>query len=378
MKAQRFNVGSRERGFSLMEMVIVVAMALVLLALAVSWTSNASRSARKAQESDQLARELGMISTATRAHIAAGPDTTYPLNTNVAIPISTLTTAGLLPANFAARNGAGTPAISPFGQPYVVVARRIVAGEPPTAVVAESSYPLPEKLNKVGVESTTPDILAFKQAVAAQSGKDYKVIAASIPQTSRIATGVGNSFTKDLTAYFTAGFAQASAVSLINFKDLEPGDDDVPGGGFPPPKTYTGCSVMQGDLSNGITIWINKCSAQSGPGGMDMGNRIVGDRDMDPCGNGGRITVLPFGGTLTSGLNTSNLTYPDASYCPGDVDSTTGRCRKLVGYTYGIITMNSVQIASLQCKHAKYDSAGIYRETNTQVASYNVCCHVTE
>lgn len=263
----------------------------------------------------------------------------------------------------------------------MVVARRIVAGEPPTAVVSEANAPIPVKLARIGVEDSDPAILALKQTIAAQTGRDYKAISATIEKSSRTARGVGNSFTKDLTAYFTAGFAQASAVALVNFKDLDPDDGGEGGNPVADAPKYSNCQVVQGQLISGLTQFMNVCSATSGPGGTDGGRRIVGDRDMSVCGNNGQITVLPFGGTLTSGLDESNLGYAqfDSSYCPGDYDSVLRRCRQPVGRTYGIVTMNSVQVASKQCSRFYYQvvgGVGVYREDKSQVADYNVCCKV--
>lgn len=380
MKANGLKFGN-QRGFSMIEMVIVIVVMLVMLGIAMNWVMGMAKDARNAQQSDQLAKELSLIGKASKAYLLTAPAATYPLNTSVNIPITTLITGGFLPTDFAARAGTGTAAISPFGQPYMVVARRIVAGEPPTVVVSEASTPLPVKLADVGVEDSDAAILAFKQKVAAQTGRDYKAISATIAKSSRTATGVGNAFTKDLTAYFAAGFTQASAVALVNFKDLDPDDGGEGGNPIADAPKYSNCQVVQGQLISGLTQFMNVCSATSGPGGTDGGRRIVGDRDMSVCGNNGQITVLPFGGTLTSGLDESNLGYAqfDLGYCPGDYDSVLNRCRQPVGRTYGIVTMNSVQVASKQCSRFYYQvvgGVGVYREDKSQVADYNVCCKV--
>lgn len=360
-------------GFSIMEMVIVVAVALVLIAISVNFVMGASREARKAQETDQVARELGLISQAVRAHLAEADAATYPLNTTVSVAVSDLVTEGLLPTNFAARAGAGTQAISPFGQPYIVVARRIVAGEAPTAVIAESGSPIAEKLGKVGVENTDPPILALKQGIAAQGNSNYKTIGATIPKGSRTATGVGNSFTKDLTAYFTAGFTQASAVALVNFKDLEPGGND--GGGIPPAPTYRDCRVVQGQVNGaGTTFFTNVCRE-------DQGFEIVGDRNANVCGNHGDIVVLPFGGTLTTGEAYRYSAVP-VGRCPPanqtqNADGSYAGCNPTDYRKDGILTMNSVALDSKQCEIGRWPvGGGAFNVQIFPVAEYNVCCRV--
>ncbi len=249
-----------------------------------------------------------------------------------------------------------------------------MAGEAPTAVIAESGSPMAEKLGKVGVENTDPPILALKQAIAAQGNSNYKTIGATIPKGSMIATGVGNSFTKDLTAYFTAGFAQASAVALVNFKDLEPGGND--GGGIPPAPTYGDCRVVQGQVNGaGTTFFTNVCRE-------DQGFEIVGDRNANVCGNHGDIVVLPFGGTLTTG---EAYTYGWAieSQCdgsghwnPNGGPNGNGQCDPLPYRKNGILTMNSVALDSKLCEQGTYGAGDAFIVTTTNVAEYNVCCRV--
>jgi len=326
---------------------------------------------------ERMARELGMISQAVRAHLAEADAATYPLDTTVSVAVSDLVTEGLLPTNFAARAGAGTQAISPFGQPYVVVARRIVADEVPTAVVAESGAPIAEKLGKVGVENTDAPVLTLKQAFAAQGNANYKLIGATIPKGSRTATGVGRSFTKDLTDYFTAGFTQASAVALVNFKDLEPGGGDD-GGGTPPAPTYSSCRVVQGTYmpANGGTSFETQCREANG-------YSIVGDRNADVCGNHGDIVVLPFGGTLTTGEAYTYTLTPENKCNPANKqyypDGTYASCNPTNYRKNGIITMNSVAVDAKLCETGRWegpDPDQIFVVTNSTVAQYNVCCRV--
>ena len=361
-------------GFSIMELVIVVAVALVLLAISINFVMGASRTARKTQETDQVAREIGMISQAVRAHLAEADAATYPLNTTVAISISDLVTAGLLPTEFAARAGTGSAAITPFGQPYIVVARRIVADEVPTAVIAESGTPIAEKLGKVGVENLDAPILALKQGMAAQGNAQYKTIGATIPKGSRTATGVGRSFTKDLTDYFTAGFTQASAVALVNFKDLEPGGGND-GGGIPPAPTYGDCRVVQGQVNGaGTTFFTNVCRE-------DQGFEIVGDRNANVCGNHGDIVVLPFGGTLTTGEAYRYSAVP-VGRCPPanqtqNADGSYAGCNPTDYRKDGILTMNSVALDSKQCEIGRWPvGGGAFNVQIFPVAEYNVCCRV--
>lgn len=243
-------------------------------------------------------------------------------------------------------------------------------------MIAESGTPIAEKLGKVGVENLDAPILALKQGMAAQGNAQYKTIGATIPKGSRTATGVGRSFTKDLTDYFTAGFTQASAVALVNFKDLEPGGGND-GGGIPPAPTYGDCRVVQGQLGGaGTTFFTNVCRE-------DQGFEIVGDRNADVCGNHGDIVVLPFGGTLTTG---EKYTYGWAAqgncgsyWDPTGGDNGTGACDPLPYRKDGIITMNSVAVDNKLCETGNYSGTGtgiFFKVTAYPVAEYNVCCRV--
>ncbi|MBP6327383.1 MAG: hypothetical protein KA372_09485 [Dokdonella sp.] len=252
-----------------------------------------------------------------------------------------------------------------------------MAGEAPTAVIAESGSPIAEKLGNVGVENTDPPILALKQAIAAQGNSNYKTIGATIPKGSRTATGVGRSFTKDLTDYFTAGFTQASAVALVNFKDLEPGGGND-GGGIPPAPTYRNCRVVQGTYmpANGGTSFASQCRE-------DNGFELVADRNANVCSGNGSITVLPFGGTLTTGMQTQTG-WADSGACggpsggywdPNGGPNGMGGCSPRPYRKDGVLTMNSVAVDSKRCETGSY-VGGVFRVVADTVAEYNVCCQV--
>lgn len=374
-------IGARQNGFSILEMVVVVAVMLVLLSITVNWVMNLAQDGRRAQESDQLARELNLIGKATKEYLATAPAATYPLNTTVALPVATLVTAGVLPTDFAARGGSGTAAISPFGQPYGVVVRRTEAGAPPTAVVFESNVPLSAKLAKVGVEDSDAGLLALKQDVAGQSAQSYKTIAAAITKGTRQAVGVGNSWTKDLTAYFTGNFQASSAAALVNFPDLEPGGGDGDGGNpIASEPTYSQCRVVQGVLGSGhYTDFSTVCFGSNPGAGPPWTNEVVADNPVDVCAPTGSagIAVLPFGGTLTTGWNDDNMHYlTTQGSCPTDWDAAANRCKRPVGFEYGVITMNSVSVDKRQCRYTGYVS-GVFTQVNTEAAKFNVCCRVT-
>lgn len=366
----------RSRGFTLAEMAVVIMIIVAMIAVFALWQSDQKRMQLQSQQTDLTAREFAQIDKAVRRHLDAAAATAYAVGTTTMLPISSLITEGNLPTNFAVRGAASQTA---YGQPYVIAVRRLVAGEKPTAVVAESGSPVADKLAQMGIENLDAPIATFKRDVASQSASSHKVIAATIGKGTRAATGVGQSYTKDLTDYFTSAFTQTSAAALINFKDLEPdGDTGNPLAEDEP--TYSSCRAMQGQLIAGATSFYNTCSSHSGPGGTDTGYRIVGEPNMEVCGGHGTITVLPFGGTLTSGLrrNESWIQFPNL--CPGHWDSSNERCQEPEYEEWGVITMNSVTIDSKQCGYGRYESCGfncsMFRRYSIQQAGYNVCCHV--
>lgn len=370
------------RGFGLLESVLAVLVLIVIMAMAINYVRNQANASRRAQETDQNARELALVAKAAKDFVAAQAASTYPLNTTVAVPIASLISAGNLPANFAQRLDAAAGSITPFGQPYTIVARRIVADEDPTIVVAESGTPSGDKLRAIGIELQVAPVFALKEQVAQRTTKDYQSVAGTIPRNSRIVTGTGRSFTKDLTAYFGAAFAEASAVALKNFRDLEPDDDDDGSNPIDDGPTYTSCRAMQGQLIGGVTSFYNICSAHSGPGGSDVGDRIVGTPDLSVCSGHGSITVLPFGGTMTAGMKRTERVLTSPIDCPGHYNSSTNQCDQVEYTEYGQITMNSVIIDTKQCGYGRYEYCGAgcstFRTYSLSQASFNVCCRVED
>lgn len=301
---------------------------------------------------------------------------------------------------FGDRAGTGA-ALTPFGQPYVIVARKIKDGDPATAVITESGSALPEKLPGIGVENEANAVTGLKRDIAAQTNQNYQTVTGLIPAGTRTAQGTGGAFTKDLTAYFTAGFTQAAPVAFVNFKDLDPN-------GGPTPveadqirrKVYSGCTyatrqcTRYSNGSYGLCESVpNQQQWQRGvcPYSIDAyGNVPPLDRPIKAAGDhfewagpvstcGGAImTPIPAGGMLTNGWITQwgfdrNGGGGSNGYCAQSVPGYECRDSRVIGN----INMNNITWAADTCETRTWPVAGMAApqvQYGSQYSQLGVCC----
>ncbi len=280
-----------------------------------------------------------------------------------------------LPADFGRRAGAGQPAMTPLGQPYLIVARTIKAGDKPTAIITESGNAMGEKLPPLGMENQDAPIYGLKEEIAQRVSQDYQVIAGTIVTGQRTAQGVARAFTKDLSAYLAANVPQSVAVAFVNFPDLDPA------GSVPPEdpqnvmrrKVYTYC-----EYKSWSCLPHTNCSAQN-PEGLNYCRNPPG-HDINSFGihkekssvvlacNPPSIEVLGFGGSLTTGIDSMRNIHSPGSDCrpAGSICYDT---------TYsGKITMNAVQIQAWRCREDVWDQ-GMVITNELGNAAVQVCCY---
>lgn len=265
---------------------------------------------------------------------------------------------------FCDRAGAGS-SITPFGQPYVIVARKIKDGDPATAVITESGSALPEKLPGIGVENEANAVTGLKRDIAAQTNQNHQTITGLIPAGTRTAQGTGGAFTKDLTAYFTGAFTQAAPVAFVNFKDLDPdgniGTDPTPD--TPGEKVYEGCTIYTKAMGTAYQapIWrvyagnanmgspTGECGSISEYNGVDLndtcplgpGRHFEGTAIVSNCSPG---AITPVG---AMGAFTNNMAQEPRQAAPGRCPDSTIPCFDT--YYTGTITMNQVTIVNDFC-----------------------------
>ncbi len=284
---------------------------------------------------------------------------------------------GFLPADFGRRAGAGQPAMTPLGQPYLIVARTIKAGDKPTAIITESGNAMGEKLPPLGMENQDAPIYGLKEEIAQRVSQDYQVIAGTIVTGQRTAQGVARAFTKDLSAYLAANVPQSVAVAFVNFPDLDPA------GSVPPEdpqnvmrrKVYTGCDYRTwacaspgGSCQNPdnwyCRDWTSKPVNSSGIHKEKSGIARA-------CANPAQIVTLGFGGSLTTGRDDISMTVAPADCPPGAPGFPQPPCfgNKITGK----IAMNSVQVESAVCG-GKYYSGGLEYQYPQSDVAMQVCC----
>lgn len=222
----------RSKGFTLIETIIVVGLLAAALAITLSVMSMRSKAQQAERLTDVTADEMAMIVGATRRYYTAARVSAIAAdNVRSELPISTLITEGLLPAQFANRFGAvGT---SVYGHAYKVAVVRLTGGKL-TFVVYESGVAKVASLSRAGIENTPEARLTLKQTIVSELSKKHSLTAGVLAANSAVARGGFASFQKDISLYVQPLQSQEVAVVLAGFPDLEIELDDPtnpPGGG---------------------------------------------------------------------------------------------------------------------------------------------------
>ncbi|WP_395795307.1 type II secretion system protein [Aquimonas sp.] len=363
------------RGFTLIETIIVVALIAGAMTVALTiWTQRA-----REQTADsfvaQAATEMAMLARATTSYFTTERVATLTDNVTAELPIGTLVTAGLLPANFAMRGGViGT---SVFGQQYQIRYRRLPggSGRAPTAafVVAELGVPQVANITRTATPNTEQGILTLKTRIAGRVAEVHNFPSGTVPRDSRVAQGGFRGFTLDLSAYLTTRPTQAIAVVLGNFAEL--GGSIIPPGTPENPIENAICSVLDPfDPSRRLpagspmfpypcgTIEINGqpvqayCDANIATQYMDppLPDRVTLVRPIGLCGVGGETGpnssfVLPGGVVVGVQLQRSPpvVTNVPDQLCPSGVRFQGGVTSRVT--TSNIVVANGIPIASVVC-----------------------------
>ncbi|HOV56405.1 MAG TPA: type II secretion system protein [Rhodanobacteraceae bacterium] len=229
-----------EQGFSLIEALIVLTLLVGLSALVMMGMKTMTQSSSRENFVSVQAREMSLIRAAAKQYVTTN-GSLFTAGTPKTIAITDLITAGLLPTDFAKRNG--TIGTSPMFQPYVVIGLKDATGKVPI-VVTEGSTPLGSRLQQMGMAANDAMVLAYKQQVAEEANKAFKVVAGTVDKGSTVAKGVYGGFTKDLAAFLGAATSAANAVVLQGFSDLEVNPVDVSGS-----NKWKSCVFKQTDRS---------------------------------------------------------------------------------------------------------------------------------
>jgi len=239
-----------QRGFSLIEAVIVISLAAAALTVAMIYISSLAHTQQREQLIEKMATEMAQIERAMNEHMTGTVLTAVVTRTRTEVTIPQLITANRLPADFANRDGAvGT---SPFGQPYKIYVFRITGtlatGENAlTWVITESGGALASRLARIGAEDTDDGVLGIKQSVSGALAKTHRLIAGIIRPTTTIVSGDFNGFTKNIAYLLPAAptAANRSWVAVLHgFADLQTDPTGVTG----PTAGFVGdCRILTAD-----------------------------------------------------------------------------------------------------------------------------------
>lgn len=340
----------RARGFSLMEILIVIAVIGVLLAIAGKALLSSVQTTTNVDLVAQQAREMDMVASAASKYIKAN-SSGWALNSRNVITVNQLVTAGFLPTAFGDRFGStGNAGRTPFGATYQIVA--VVDSTNASTirtVITETGSALASQLSKANVESAAVPVQGLKQTIAQKVQTTNNRTTGYMPQGDMVARASMGSFTKDLTTWIQTAPAQAEAVVFMGFPELGDTCSTPP---CPPPGTgkYQDCQVVKAYSTPWCTP--DNVGQLCGYGYGNVNPGPGAGTFTQPTCPAGKIEVgsFPFCsnfaisstdvGTLTSAARTESGVYTD-------------NCGGATGHPYSDnftdTTLNNVTINTDQC-----------------------------
>ena len=217
----------RERGFSLLELMIVVGIAMALVAIGISWLNAERKRVARGEAITQQAVEMSTLGRALDQYLR--DDGGEITNTVTSVTAEELVEAKLLPANFAVRDQFGATATSPLGQNYTMLAREIDGAV--RGVVVAMGTPSAAVMSRVGIKSASDAFVDFQAAVTRQMRQQQYIASALIPVGGTVADRSVSNFDYDFAGFLggpvsgsawvaaMAGFPEFSASPEIVVRD---------------------------------------------------------------------------------------------------------------------------------------------------------------
>lgn len=309
--SSRVRLSRRQAGFSLLEIVLAVAILALITYYAIDWQRRIAEREARAAATDEMVTDLRILARAAREYVDASSPTWAEGSTHT-ISLATLTSGGYLPTSFGQQaNGAG---LSPFQSPYRIVSIRNTGEPGARTVVADSSADAQGAYTAAGVSYATKSAYVLKHQIAQRLVAEG-IPAGSIPAASAMVTGGGtNAWTKNLSAWL-GNSSWPNVAVLIGFPDLEP--DDGTGTGPPivgsPSDAYGECAIFDADEwcsapnANAPNPLCPTMTAQACPASYPL---LVAQ--LDHCGQSGTTSSSDIG-TFTRGMRQVRI--------PSNVDS---------------------------------------------------------
>ncbi len=226
----------RKRGFSLVEMLIVAALAAVVMAATMMFANQYMQEAARTKLVSEQAREMYMLSKATEQWMVANSKT-WTLDTRMTVTTDELITATFLPLDFAKRYdvaGVQGTGVTPFGARYNVagMASMLAGKRVHRGVVWETGTPIAwgryarvglsqgsEGANSSGFNSK---INIIKSDIARAMNAEWKHPAPTVATVGAATVrSVGSAWTQSVTAYLGSGvtFVVPSVVVLAGWPE---------------------------------------------------------------------------------------------------------------------------------------------------------------
>ncbi len=375
----------RARGFTLVEMLVVAALAAVVMGASMLYINEYLKEANRTKLVSEQAREMYMLSKATEEWMVQN-SRNWALDTRITVTTDALITATFLPQDFARRiplaGGAAITGVTPFGDRYNIAAiaalkdgKRVHRG-----VVWESGTPIgwgryaraglaqgSEPANGAGGASK---INMIKNEIARALNTEWKHPApgfANVP----VATvhGVSGSWTQDVAGYLGVGvtFVTPSVVVLAGWPEY---------GSVLPPDTGTTdfgvCEVRAANCGGPPGSPLYLCTGSSTRYAGACGTGEVEVKRFPHCGGVSQVVSVPeIGSSLTYGRATTRVSAPESALSDADLQNCIAERPGIESWRLTCIA----QYNDINTNQFDYTTDGTVSINNVIVAQYACSSH---
>ncbi len=240
----------RHRGFSLIELLVAVGIALAVVSIGVVWLNAERQRVARGDAIKAQAIEMATLGRALDQYLRDNA-ALVPEDAPMLVTPEVLAQAGLLPVDFAVRDRFGSTPASPLGQPYMLMARKIEGRVRGIALTA--SGPSPAALARLGIKGTAEEFDELQATVSRTIRQQHHLGSALVRAGEVNADRQVSTFAYDFTPFVETAVQAATVVALAGFPEfastpdirvtLDP--DGEPGQG----NGSSSCSVVAADRS---------------------------------------------------------------------------------------------------------------------------------
>lgn len=207
------------QGFSLVELMIVMAVAMLVIGFAVAWYQAELTRTARAELIEIQAKEMATLARALEQYL----DNSLGLPETGGFDVSTvdMEAAGYLPPMYL-RPSDALPAISPLGQVYVLRGMRHEGRY--RGVVMPTGAPSEAQLSRYGIKGSADDLFAHAAKVM-QRMESAHYATAGVMQVGATVTHSTSGFTADLSALLQNPAGPGAVVGLAGYAELSPFKD---------------------------------------------------------------------------------------------------------------------------------------------------------